>query len=294
MAEAPVDPLAGRPLGRRSPFAVLRLLRSELAMIFRRRRNLAILAVLGALPIVIAIAVRSTSQHPSRGGEDNGGALFNSITDNGVFVAFAALAAVLAFFLPLAVAVVAGDAIAGEANVGTLRYLLTVPVGRTRLLVVKYLGILVWCLVSVLLVALIGVLIGVALFGGGSVTLLSGTSVSFAAGLYRLLLVVLYLSWMMAAVGAIGLFVSTLTEVPVASMAATLALVITSEVLDAVPQLRTLHPWLPSHYWLQFADLLRDPMDTARVQHGCVVALVYVALFLTLSWARFSNKDVTS
>ncbi|SDI89018.1 ABC-2 type transport system permease protein [Frankineae bacterium MT45] len=288
--------LAGRELGRARPLAVLRLLRSEVAMTFRRRRNLAILAVLGALPIVIAIAVRSTTQHPSRGGGggDNGGALFNSITENGVFVAFAALAAVLTFFLPLAVAVVAGDSIAGEANTGTLRYLLTVPVGRTRLLVVKYVGILIWCLVSVLLVAVIGVLIGVALFGGGRVTLLSGTTVTFAAGLYRLLLVVLYLSWMMAAVGAIGLFVSTLTEVPVASMAATLALVITSEVLDAVPQLRSIHAWLPSHYWLQFADLLRDPMDTSRVQHGCVVGLVYVALFLTLSWARFSNKDVTS
>jgi len=45
---------------------------------------------------------------------------------------------VIPLFLPMAVAVVAGDAVSGEANTGTLRYLLTVPVGRTRLLAVKF------------------------------------------------------------------------------------------------------------------------------------------------------------
>ena len=264
-------------------------------MVFRRRRNQAILAVLAALPIVIAVAVRLTENNPrsdASGGDS--GALFNNITDNGIFVAFAALAGVLTLFLPMAVSVAAGDSVAGEANAGTLRYLLAVPVARTRLLFVKYVGIVAWCLACALVVAVVGVLIGFALFGGGPVVLLSGTSVSFGAGLVRLLLVVLYVTLMMAAVGAIGLFISTLTEVPVAAMAATLAIVITSEVLDAIPQVRRIHAWLPSHYWLWFADLLRDPVDTARIQHGCLVAAGFVVVFLTMAWARFSGKDVTS
>src|SRR4051794_25507630 len=111
-----------------------RLLRSELRLIFQRRRNQMGLLVLAAVPVFIAIAVRSTASQP--GGDAP--VFFRSITQNGLFVALAALTIELGLFLPLAVSVIAGDSIAGEANVGTLRYLLTVPVARLRLLAVKY------------------------------------------------------------------------------------------------------------------------------------------------------------
>jgi ABC-2 type transport system permease protein len=268
-----------------------RFLRSELAMVFRRRRNAAILVVLGCVPVLIAIAVR-VNDH----GGDNGGpgGLFANITENGVFVAFAALLAVLPLFLPMAVAVVAGEAVSGEANTGTLRYLLAVPVGRSRLLAVKFTGIFVYAMAGALTVGICGAIAGLALFPAGTVTLLSGTSVTLLDSLGRLLLVVGYCAAMMTVVGAIGLFISTLTEVPVAAMAATLALTITSEVLDAVPQLSAIHAWLPSHYWTRFADLLRDPIPLGDLAQGLEVSAGYVAIFLALAWARFGGKDVTS
>lgn len=269
-----------------------RFLRSELGMVFRRRRNQALLVVLACVPILIAIAIKVSGG--SNGGNGDASALFGSITTNGVFVAFSALFVVIPLFLPMAVAVVAGDAISGEANTGTLRYLLAVPVGRTRLLAVKYAGIVAWCIACSAVVAIVGVLIGLALFGGGQVTLLSGTGVSFAAGLWRLTLVAGYVAANIAAVGAIGLFVSTLTEVPIAAMATTLGLTITSQVLDAVPQISAVHPWLPSHYWQQFIDVLRDPMALDKVGHGLLASAIYAVLFLTMAWARFGSKDVTS
>ena len=278
----------------RSLYPSARFLRSELGMVFRRRRNQALLVVLACVPMLIAIAIKVTNGGNGDNGRGDGGALFGSITANGVFVAFSALFVVIPLFLPMAVAVVAGDAVSGEANIGTLRYLLAVPVGRTRLLAVKFAGVLVWCLTCAVVVATVGVLIGLVLFGGGDVTLLSGTSVSFGAGLWRLALVVGYVAVNIAAIGAIGLFVSTLTEVPVAAMATTLGLTITSQVLDAVPQISAVHPWLPSHYWQQFIDILRDPMALDRVGHGLLASATYAVLFLTLAWARFSNKDVSS
>src|SRR5205823_5706412 len=152
---------------------------SELAMIFRRRRNIAILTVLTLIPVVIAIAVKVTS-HNGRG-EGDGGALFNNITDNGIFVALSTLLVVLPLFLPMAVAVVSGETISGEANTGTLRYLLTVPVGRTRLLAHKYLGLLIWSFACTVVVAINGTIIGLILFGGGDITTLSGTTASFGS-----------------------------------------------------------------------------------------------------------------
>ena len=269
-----------------------RFLGSEIGMVFRRRRNQAILVVLGLIPVVIAIAVKITSR-TGRGGGD-GGAFFSSITDNGIFVGFSALLVVLPLFLPMAVSVVSGDAVSGEANLGTLRYLLALPVGRTRLLGVKYVAIVVWAFACALVVAVAGLLIGLVLFPRGAVTLLSGIVVSYPAAVWRLVLAVGYLTVMMAVIGAIGLFVSTLTEVPVAAMATTLALTITSQVLDAIPQLSAIHAWLPSHYWLRFADFMRDPLAFDQIRTGLLAAGAYIVIFAALAWARFSNKDVSS
>ena len=96
--------------------------------------------VLAVVPIILAIAVRMTSP----GGEGGGPDFIGAITGNGLFVAFAALTLELPLFLPLAVGAIAGDSVAGEANLGTLRYLLTIPAGRTRLLVVKYAAIVIF------------------------------------------------------------------------------------------------------------------------------------------------------
>jgi ABC-2 type transport system permease protein len=278
---------AGRAVPRR--LVSSRLVRSELGMVFRRRRNQAILVVLAAIPILIAVAVRLSA--PSG---NEGPPFLSQITSNGVFVALTALTVVLPFFLPLAVSVVAGDAVAGEAGLGTLRYLLAVPVSRPRLLLVKYVGVVAYCLVATVVVATVGVLIGLALFPVGRVTLLSGTEISYASGLGRLLLVALYLAAAMAALGAIGIFVSTLTESPVAAMATTAVLAIASQVLDSVPQLHAIHPWLFSHYWLNYGDLLRDPIATDGLLRGLLAGAGYLAVFGTLAWSRFSGKDVSS
>ena len=273
----------------------LRLVRSELGMVFRRRRNQVALAVLAAMPIIIAVAVRVSSGTGRPGRGDGGGPpLFDQITHNGIFVAFSALVAVVPFFLPLAVSVVSGDGVAGESSTGTLRYLLTVPVSRTRLLAVKYAGVLSYCLAGTLVVATAGTVIGLALFGSGSAALLSGTPVGLGGALWRLLLVSLYVSACMAALGALGLLVSVLVEAPVAAIATTAGIAIASEILDTVPQISAIHPYLPSHYWVAFGDLLRSPISTSAVGPGLVSAAVYAALFLTAAWARFGSKDVTS
>ena len=143
-------------------------------------------------------------------------------------------------------------------------------------------------------VALVGLLAGLLFFPSGELTLLSGRVVSYGDGVVRLLLVLLYVTASIVTVGAIGLFVSTMTEVPIAAMAATLTLTIASEVADAVPQLSRIHGWLPSHYWLQWVDLLRDPIVTSRLGTGLLVSLGYVLFFTALAWARFGGKDVTA
>ena len=276
---------------RRPPVLSSRFLRSELGMVFSRRRNQIILLVLAAIPVLIGVAVKVSAPE---GNATEGPPFLFSIASNGVFVALTSLSVVLPLFFPLAVSVVTGDAVAGEASIGTLRYLLVVPVSRTRLLAVKYAGVLAYLLVAALLVGSVGIGVGLLLFPTGPVTLLSGTQVSLGGGIGRVALVVLYVAAMMAAVAAIGMFVSTLTESPIAATAATVILSITSQVLDTVPQLDWLHPWLFSHYWLDYGDLLRDPINTSGVVDNLLVTGAYVLVFGSLAWARMTTKDVSS
>ena len=278
---------ARQPARRIRPFS--RFLRSELLIIFGRRRNLAGLGVLAVVPIILAVSVRASS--PGGGG---GPDFLSAITGNGLFVSFAALAVELPLFLPLAVAAIAGDSVAGEANLGTLRYLLTIPAGRTRLLAVKFASIVIFALVATGLVALVGVIMGLALFGGGDMTLLSGRQTSMGDGLWRLLLTTVYLGLQISALGAIGLFISTLTEQPIGATIAIVVLNVMMFICDQISQLAWLHPWLLVHWWTGFGDFLRDPMATENVTRGMLTAAAYAGTFWLLAWARFSGKDVSS
>jgi ABC-2 type transport system permease protein len=267
-----------------------RFLRSELQLVFRRRRNQVGLVVLAAVPVLIAIAVKTTVSQPGEDAPD----FFRSITENGLFVALSALTIELGLFLPLAVSVIAGDSIAGEANVGTLRYLLTVPVARPRLLTVKYAAIVIFAFAATLTVTLTGMLIGLVLFGGGDMTTLSGTQVSFGNGFVRVLAVSVYISLCLASLGAVGLFISTLTEQPIAATIATLFFSAASLILDAIPQVSWLHPYLITHHWMAFGDLLRSPIAWSGISHGLYVAAAYAIVFFLAAWARFVGKDITS
>jgi ABC-2 type transport system permease protein len=279
------------PVVRRSPASASpRFLLSELRLVMGRRRNQAGLLVLAAVPILISIAVKTSVSKPGQDAPN----FFRSITDNGLFVALAALTIEIGLFLPLAVSVVAGDSVAGEANIGTLRYLLTVPVTRLRLLAVKLAAITVGAFLATFTVAVVGILMGLALFGGGSMTLLSGTQIGFGEGLVRVALAAAYLACGLAALGTVGLFISTLTEQPIGATIATVIFSSACFILDSIPQVGWLHPYLLTHHWLDFGDLFRAPIEWTNVLAGLYLAAGYVIVFFAAAWARFSGKDVTS
>jgi ABC-2 type transport system permease protein len=273
----------------------VRFYRSELRLVFRRRRNQLLLLVVFAFPVLIGIGLKVASPRPDGNGGGTGPSVFfNQLAGNGVFLTLIALQFLLILVLPLVVSVVAGDSVAGEAGYGTLRYLLTRPAGRVRALSVKYLAIATFGLAATFTVAITALLMGVILFPVGPVTLLSGTTISLAAGLVRLLFIALYIAAAMAAVGAIGLAVSTLTEHAIGAIAAIMVLMVASEVVDQIPQFAAAGPYLPTHWWNSFDSLLRTPVDTTTLWHGLLSFAVYIVIFGALAWAKFTSSDVTS
>ena len=269
----------------------LSLLASELSVLFRRRRTWAMLTAVALIPIFLAFAVRLSSQVLVPG---EGPPFLDRVTQNGLFTGFTAMIVAIPLFLPLTIGVVAGDTIAGEAGQGTLRYLLVAPAGRIRLLLVKYAGAAAFAAAATVLLMLTGLLIGAALFPVGPVTLLSGEVVTVSESLVRSLLVAIYVWVSLLGLSAIGLFISTLTDVPVGAMAATVVVSVVAQILDVLPQLAPIQPWLFSHYWLGFADLLRQPLDWTSFGQNAILQLGYIVVFGALAYSRFATKDILS
>ncbi|WIM99636.1 ABC transporter permease [Actinoplanes oblitus] len=277
------------------------MIRVELAKLFRRPRTYVIAGLLCALPLIVAIFLATTRIPPPPG---QGGAFLSAVLSNGALYPAAAMALVLPIFLPVSVAVLAGDAVAGEASAGTLRYLLIRPVGRTRLLVAKLVALVTFVLFAILTVVLTAYLSGVLLFGVSTsaagvtlppdVTSLSGVTISPAGLALRLLGTVGYIVISMLGVAAIALFLSTVTDSALGAAMGALAVLVTSQVLVTLDAAAAIRPYLPTRYWLAWIDFFRDPVLWRDIERGAGIQLVYLVVLLGAAWANFLTKDITT
>lgn len=278
---------------------MIALLRTELIKAVRRTRTLVILAALIGLPIVISLAVNARSDRRP----DRGEGLFRLASQSGLVVPAAILMMTSAFLLVIIAGTVVGDAVAGDAATGNLRYLLLRPVSRTRLLIAKAAvsTLLVW--VATAVVALTGLVAGVVLFGwhgisvpfsvsGGGV----GAGFDLTAGqlLARVAFGTAYVAFGFTALVAIGTFFSTLTDGASGAIAATVGVYIVSEILDAITDLGSLRYGLPTHYRTAWVDSITANSFSGDLTAGVIVQVVYAAVFFAAAIVWFRRKDIRS
>lgn len=343
----------------------------ELRKLFRRPRTWVTIGLLCLLPAIVAVFLASTRIAPAPG---QGAAFLSAVLESGSLYPAAALALVLPIFLPVAVAVIAGDTVAGESGAGTLRYLLVRPVGRTKLLVAKLVSIVAFVVATVAAVAGTSYVVGVTLFGAGdpvavvnaipqisgpggggsssaagsgggtasapsaggsasaadpaapapaapgapaagssgadngaptqldpteareraadSVASLSGDPLSPADLALRLLGAMAYITISMLGVGAIALFLSTVTASSLGATLGALAALISSQVLVTLDAAASVTPYLPTRYWLAWIDFFRDPIFLRDIRAGVIVQAAYVVILMLAAWANFTTKDV--
>ncbi|HEX5400712.1 MAG TPA: ABC transporter permease subunit [Pseudonocardiaceae bacterium] len=276
------------------------MIRVELRTLFLRPRVWVSVLLLCGLPAVVAVFLATTHLTPPPG---QGAAFLSAVENDGALFPAAALALVLPIFLPIAVAMFAGDSVAGEAANGTLRYLLIRPVARTRLLMAKLLGIAVFIIVVIVLVVVTSFLVGGGLFGfgeaaavgqPGGVTSLSGVTLTPVELVARLLAAIGYIVLCMIGVGVIALFLSTVSDSGLGAALGTLAILITSEVLTTLDAAAIVKPYLPSNYWLSWIDFFRVPIFWGNIDKGMLVQGAYILVFFGAAWANLTSKDITS
>lgn len=265
-----------------------RLLRSELRWVLRRPRTQVGLSLLALVPVLIGIGIVVTDG-------PGGSGLLTQVAGNGLVLPVAALSISLTLLLPLAVTMTAADALAGESAHGTLRGLLLAPVSRTRLVLVKAVGVLAVAVAAVAAVTVLGIVMGLLLVGPSGSThgllTVSGTEVGPGSALLRVSLAAAWTVGQLAAVGAAALAVSSVTEHPLVVLAAVLGGLIVFGVLSAIPALDWLQPALLTSGWFAMADVLRDPLPLDGLASSSLRAGCYLVIGLGLTLARTATRE---
>ncbi|RZS43285.1 ABC-2 type transport system permease protein [Herbihabitans rhizosphaerae] len=279
---------AGASAGYR-PQGTLKL-RVELVRQLRRRRTQLIFGFLVLLPFLIAGAFALGDASPNR---RSGGFVDLATASAPNFVVFILFAAGT-FLLPMIVAVFFGDTIASEASWSSLKYLLAMPVPRTRLLRQKAIASALLSLTAIALLPAVALLAGVIFYGAGEAVSPTGDAIPFSSGVYAIGLAVCYLAIQLLWVAGLALFLSVLTDAPLGAVGGAVLVSILSQILDQITALGGIRDVLPTHFAFAWSDLIATDIDWEQMTQGAFSAVLYCGVFGALAVRRFTRKDITS
>ena len=279
------------------------MIAAELLKQTHRPRAWVTLAVIAAVSVLLALVIGLTRPGlPERIGDF--GAVVPSTS--GLTMPLVALTAAVVFLLPLGVAVFAGEAFAGEAAWGSLRYLLARPVSRSRVFASKAAIAAGFSVAAVVVVSASSLLAGLAAFGWRPLTVVDlehTTAFSIATATYSpgaalglLWLATAIVAGTMASTFAFGLFLSALTRTPFSATAGAVGFGLVSRALDNVPGLSALSPWLPmtDAGTTSWTALFTQHPNLGPLEQQAIVQAIYTAAFVAAAWLRFTRADVLS
>jgi len=269
--------------------------------VWRLRTYLA-LGLMIAIPVITTVAFKLSGGPKERNGQIT---LFDLGAHSGLNMPVDSLLVMSGFLLPVVISLFAGSAIAEEASWGSLRYLLVRPVSRSRLLAGKLTVVAILGLAATLLIAVTGLVGGVIAFGWHPIVIPSFSSASATIptslatlsqgdAFARLVASTFYVAWCMTGILAFAFMLSTVTDAALGAVSGGVGLTVVSEILDAIPPLRTSRNFLITHYWQAWTDLFRHPTVTGEMVRGALLQIPYVIVFLLIAWWWFHRKDVVS
>jgi ABC-2 type transport system permease protein len=268
------------------------VLRAELVKNLRRPRTYVAYGILVLIPVIMAVAI---DLNPPELGDE--GRLLYLASQTGLLLPAFALRVTSTLMLVIVVALFGGDAIAGEANWGNLRYLLMRPIARGRLVFSKFVVAMLCAWLAVVLVVITGLAVGVVVFGAAPIEFpltLFTNGQSTGDLLVHLAVATAYVAWSLTAVVAFSFMVSCMTDAPFGAIFAGVGLYFTSLILDAITSLGSIRYVLPTHYSDEWVDLVIRGEWRADMWRGALLQLAYIVVFFLVGLWWFRRKDIKS
>lgn len=265
-------------------------LRTELKRQFKRRRTHLALGFLALLPVILAVAFAIGGSNSESGSVD----LIELGTRGGVNFTVFCLFMSVGFLLIVVVALFFGDSVASEASWSSLRYLLAIPVPRSRLLQQKAIVSAALSAMAILILFGVALALGTALYGTGPLVTPFGDSLGYGEAVGRLLVALAYIAVNLTWVAGLALLLSVLTDAPLGAVGGTVMVSILVQILDQITALGQWRDYLPGHFSFAWTRLLAPTVDWHDIVVGSFSALAFAAVFGLLAWQRFAVKDITS
>ncbi|RYD57037.1 MAG: hypothetical protein EOP56_09525 [Sphingobacteriales bacterium] len=276
------------------------MLRLELYKIFRRPRTYISFAIITAITFVIQLAMLVDGSSFMDFALQGVGEQFDIQGNvlNGYLVTYLILQSLL-IHIPLLVALVAGDALAGEANLGTLRLLLTKPVSRAKLVLVKFAGSLLYTLLLLIWLAVVGLGLSLILFGDGDmINLKSDAFVMLLRDdiMWRYMAAFGFAALAMTSVAALALLLSAFADNSIGPIISTMGIIVVLTILSnlELPLFNIIKPYLLTTHMIGWKGFFDDPVPYEAIQHSAIVLLAYTILFVAITVLYFNKKDIKS
>ena len=289
-----------------------KLFQIELYKIFRRPRTYIAFIAVSALIFVVQIGLKADGQayidFVLSGVKSNINIEGHEL--NGYFVCYVILQLLLVH-VPLLIALVAADMISGEANMGTLRLMVTKPVSREQFVLAKFLASAVYTLALLIWIAIIGLFLSMWIFGVDDLLVAKPSYLVQLAGndvFWRYCGAFCFAYLAMLTVAALGFFLSIFAENSIGPIVATMSIVIFFTIIStmSIPIFQKIQPYLFTTHmvnWKEFFDekvtddntaIIGSIQNPQRIITSAIILLVHIIGFVGLGMYLFKKKDVLS
>jgi ABC-2 type transport system permease protein len=262
--------------------------RWELRKLVSQKRTYMGLGLAVLLPLIFVV-VQNLHQHHGHGGDS---IIATQITQSGLATPVLMLEFQAFFMLPLIASLVAGDIVAAEDGNGTLKTILTRSVNRGQVFAAKVFAALTYGVIAVFLSAIVATVAGVASWGFNHITTLSGSVVSASEGLLLVFAANACYLIPLLTVACIGVLLSTSTRNSTAAVVGAIGFVILLYILQGIPGLEGIKPYLLTEQFHAWHGLLRTPTDWAPIWHSLWVCGLYAVPALFAAYLVFLRRDV--
>ena len=279
---------------------MLTVLHIELFKIFKRPRTYIAFVAVAAIVVLIQLAfyvdgesyIQFMLQTISESFNVEGKIL------NGYLVCYIILQTLL-IHVPLLIALIAGDMIAGEANMGTLRLLISKPVSRESLMVSKFLASITYTLLLLVWMAFLSLLLSLMIFGVGDLMIFKSEEIVILKStdvMWRYWCSFSFAAIAMTTVASLAFLLSIFAENSIGPIIATMSIIIVFTILSSMdlPLFTAMKPYIFTSHMLGWKGFLDDPINYSSVMKSAGILILHIVCFVTAAIIIFKKKDVLS
>ncbi len=288
------------------------LLQIELYKIFRRPRTYIAFVAITALITIVQLGLKvDGKEYAAFVMADLSNTLqIDGKIINGYFVCYVLLQLLLVH-VPLLIALIAADMISGEANMGTLRLLLTKPISRTQFILAKFFAATIYTILLLIWLAILALFLSMWIFGTDDMFILKNNyavQIENADIFWRYIGAFCFAALAMTTVAALGFFLSQFAENSIGPIVATMSIIVFFTILStmSIPIFNTIKPYLFTTHmvaWKEFFDVkvnagnetIRGTIQRPdRLLNSTFILLAHIVFFVGASLYVFKKKDVLS